>query len=269
MPIDILWHGGRTIQTLARMLREEAGTGRAIWSRAVPFRASGSRPPLFCPPVAGGHLYFYDNLARYLDSEQPVYGLPAQGTDSKEPPHTSIEAMATHAIRLMREVQPEGPYSLLGYCSGGVVAFEMARQLEAGGESVARLILVDSAMPAQGLRAWRRQLVGAAQGRQLRLLQERVYQFVLHPLGLQGLRDLKKPGEAHRWALWSYRPRPIAARVLLIRPAGRPGDGDPSLGWRGYARGGIDVRTLSGVHGALVTVTGAAPLAAEVEKWLA
>ena len=109
----------------------------------------------------------------------------------------------------------------------------------------------------------------AAQGRQLRLLQERVYQFVLHPLGLEGLRDLKKPGEAHRWALWSYRPQPIDARVLLIRPAGLPDDGDTSLGWRRYARGGIDVRTPSGVHGALVTVTGAELLAAEVEKWLA
>jgi len=235
----------------------------------VPLRAVGSRPPLFCPPIAGGHLYFYDNIARYLPAEQPVYGLPAQGTDSKEPPHSSIEAMAAHAIRLMREVQPRGPYNLLGYCSGGVVAFEMARQLADEGDKVGRLILVDSSAPGHNPRAWARYLLAVATGSQLRMLQERVYQLLLHPLRLGRLRRLERLGEAHRWALWSYRPQPFAGRVLLIRPKDLEFARDPTLGWSRYALGGVEVKTLSGAHGDLVTFQGAGPLADEVARALA
>jgi thioesterase domain-containing protein len=269
LPIDVLWHGGRTVESLASLLRGRSEGRAPVWSRAVPFRQGGSRQPLFCPPIAGGHLYFYDNLARHVSTEQPVYGLPAQGTDSQEPPHNSIEAMAAHAIRLMREVQPRGPYALLGYCSAGVVAFEMARQLEAEGEPLSHVILVDSAAPEPDPRAWLRHLISLARGRQFRMLQERTYQLLLHPLRLGRLRRLERLGEAHRWALWSYRPRPFAGRIVVIRPAELEFSRDPALGWSRYARGGIDVRTLSGAHGDLVNVRGAAQLAAEVERCIA
>jgi thioesterase domain-containing protein len=177
--------------------------------------------------------------------------------------------MAAHAIGLMREVQPHGPYTLLGYCSGGVVAYEMARQLAAAGQALAHLILVDCAAPANGPLALARFLAAAAQGGDLRLLQERVYQAVLHPLRLARLRRLERLGEAHRWALWSYRPGTFAGRIVLIRPSDLQYARDPMLGWRRYALGGVEVRTLSGAHGELVTVDGAATLAAEVERWLA
>jgi len=268
LPVDVLWHGGRTIETLAALLRDQARKSTPLWARAVPFRANGSRPPLFGAPVAGGHLYFYDNLARYLDSEQPVYGLPAQGTDSHDRPHTTIEAMAGHAIRLMREVQDVGPYSLIGYCSGGVLAFEMARQLQAQGETVGQLVLVDSVAPGTHLRSLGRIAVEAARGTNRRLFQERVYQLLLHPLRLGRLRRLEKLGEAHRWALWSYRPGPYAGRAVLIRPSNHRNARDPALGWRRYVQGGLEVRTLAGSHGDLVTVQGAAHLAAEIKRLL-
>jgi thioesterase domain-containing protein len=268
LPIDILWHGGQTIETFAALLRDQAREGLPVWSRAVPFRASGSRRPLFCAPVEGGHLYFYDNLARHLDADQPVYGLPAQGTDGQKRPHTTVEAMAAHAIRLMREVQPVGPYSLVGYCSGAWVAFEMARQLEAEGDKVDRLVLIDSVAPGINLRSWGLLALDALKGKNRRLLQERLYQAALHPLALEKLRRLEKPGEAHRWALWSYRPGRFAGPALLIRPSYNRSSRDPALGWRRLARGGVQVRTLTGSHGALITVQGAATLAAELEKWL-
>jgi hypothetical protein len=213
-------------------------------------------------------LYFYDNLARHLDADQPVYGLPAQGTDGQKRPHTTVEAMAAHAIRLMREVQPAGPYSLVGYCSGAWVAFEMARQLEAEGDKVDRLVLIDSVAPGINLRSWGLLALDALKGKNRRLLQERLYQAALHPLALEKLRRLEKPGEAHRWALWSYRPGRFAGPALLIRPSYNRSSRDPALGWRRLARGGVQVRTLTGSHGALITVQGAATLAAELEKWL-
>ena len=267
LPVDLLWGSARTIEGLAAMLRDRAESS-AIWTRAVPFRRSGSRLPLFCAPVEGGHLFFYDNLARCLNPDQPVYGLPAQGTDGREPPHTSIEAMATHAIRLMREVQPDGPYSLLGYCSGAFVAFEMACQLEAQGEKVKRLVLVDSVAPGTNWRSWTLLALDAARGRNRRVLQERIYHQVLHPFALGRFRRLTKLGEAHRWAQWSYRPRHFAGPAVLLRPSNNRSSRDTALGWRRWVGGGVDVRRLAGSHGALITVNGAVHLAAELEQWL-
>lgn len=268
LPVDALWHGGRTIEGLAAMLRADAGEGGRIWSRAVPIRPGGSRRPLFCAPIIGGHLHYYDDLARHLDADRPVYGLPAQGTDSREPPHTTFEAMAAHGIRLMREVQPIGPYALLGYCSAGLVAFEMARQLVAHGETVALLALVDSSAPGAVLRLWADLIPAAARGKDWRLLQERLYHLVLKSLALGRLRRFKKPGEAHRWALWSYQPACFAGRAVLIRPSNGADVRDPASGWSRYIRGGIEVRTLEGQHGDLVKGNGAACLAAELAQWL-
>ncbi len=270
LPIDVLWHGGRTIGTLAAILRDRTMEGDPIWSHAVPIRPNGTRRPLFCAPVDGGHLFFYDNLARHLDPDQPVFGLPARGTDGREPPHTTIEAMAAHAIRLMRELQPAGPYDLLGYCSGGVVAFEMVRQLEAQGESATRLALVDSWAPRFSVRSWGNLLFPAERRRDWRMVQERVYQLVLHPLGLGRLRQFAKIGEAHRWALWSYRPKRIVGKAVLLRPSRltrRPPDS--ALGWDQFVAAGVEVRVLSGQHGDLVKGSGAACLANELTKWLA
>jgi len=271
LPVDVLWHGGRTIETLAAILRDRTKETEPIWSRAVPIRQGGTRRPLFCTPIIGGHLFFYDNLARHLDPDQPVYGLPAQGIDGRQPPHATIEAMATHAIRLMREVQPAGPYALLGYCSGAVVAFEMARQLEAQGESAALLALVDSAAPAPGfrLRSWGMLLFDADRSTDWRLLQERIYHLLLHPFGLGRLRRFTKLGEAHRWALWSYRPKRLAGRAVLVRPSGSVHSPNPALGWDRFVAGGVEVAVLSGQHGDLVKGPGAARLAKELAKWLA
>ena len=266
LPVHVLWHAGRTIEGLASVLRDRSGCSQPIWGHAVPIKPSGSRQPLFCTPVIGGHLYYYENLARRLDPEQPVYGLPAQGTDSRESADTTIEVMAAHGIRLMREVQPAGPYSLLGFCSAGVVAFEMARQLEALGESVALLALADSMPPGKYFRLWREMLPAALMGQDLRLLQERIYHLALHPLGLERLRDLKRLGEAHRWALMGYKPGPFGGRALLIRTSDGLNSRDPAFGWGKFLRGGVDVRTLTCRHDEMFAAKTVTQLAAELGR---
>jgi thioesterase domain-containing protein len=268
LPLDVLWHGGRTVETMAAMLRGLSGEG-GLWSRAVAFRAGNGRPPLFCAPIVGGHLYFYDNLARHLDADQPVIGLPARGTDGSEAPHSSIEAMAAHAISLMREVQARGPYALMGYCSGGHVALEMAQQLVSGGESVSLLAIVDSPSPSTVLRLHPRALAALARQGDWRLLQERVYHMALKPLALDRLRRFRKPGEAHRWALWSYRARPYPGRIVLFEPADLPSAGRQVQGWRSLASCGIELRTLPGAHGDLVKEPGVRLLADRLAPYLA
>jgi thioesterase domain-containing protein len=133
---------------------------------------------------------------------------------------------------------------------------------------VALLALVDSPAPGTVLRLGADLIPAAARGKDWRLLQERLYHLCLKPLALGRLRRFKKPGEAHRWALWSYRPGCFAGRAVLIRPSNGADVRDPASGWSRYVRGAIEVRTLGGRHGDLVKGNGAACLAAELAQWL-
>jgi thioesterase domain-containing protein len=96
---------------------------------------------------AGGHVFPYIHLARFLGPDQPCYGLQARGLDEAQEPHTQIEDMAAYYIQALQTVQPTGPYLLGGWSMGGVVAFEMAQQLRARGQRVALLALVDGRIP--------------------------------------------------------------------------------------------------------------------------
>jgi FkbH-like protein len=134
-----------TIARLADLLRRsQAPTPAAC---LVPLQPNGSNPPLYCMHAAGGNVLFYRDLARHLGNEQPVHGFQAYGLNGKTPPHTRVEDMARHYIREMREFQPEGPYYLGGSSFGGLVAFEMARQLAETDQEVGILALFDTYGP--------------------------------------------------------------------------------------------------------------------------
>ncbi|HKP35522.1 MAG TPA: amino acid adenylation domain-containing protein [Pyrinomonadaceae bacterium] len=130
-----------TVAQLARAVRNEGWP--APWSSLVMIQGNGTRRPFFCVHAAGGNVLEYHDLARLLGPDQPFYGLQAKGLNGKDEPHTSIKEMAAHYIQEMREVQPEGPYLIGGRSSGGTIAFEMACQLEAAGEQVTLLALLD------------------------------------------------------------------------------------------------------------------------------
>jgi len=108
----------------------------AGWSSLVAIQASGSKPPLFCVHAAGGNILLYRDLARHLGSDQPVYGLQAQGLDGLQPILESVEEMAALYIENIKSVQRRGPFLLSGYCMGGTVALEMAQQLRMQGDEV-------------------------------------------------------------------------------------------------------------------------------------
>jgi phthiocerol/phenolphthiocerol synthesis type-I polyketide synthase E len=131
-----------TVGELARILRQEiAASG---WSPLVAIQPNGSRLPLFCMHPHGGNVLIYRNLSRHLGLDQPFYGLQSPGMDGSCPPLTAIEEMAALYVREIRKVQPHGPYLLGGYCMGGIIAFEMAQQLQADGERIALLALFDT-----------------------------------------------------------------------------------------------------------------------------
>ena len=133
------------IEELANILRQKGWS--APWQTLVAIQPGGSKPPLFCIHPVGGNVLCYQTLAHHLGQEQPVYGLQAVGLDGKQAPYKRAEDMAAHYIREIRAFQPEGPYLLAGHSSAGMVAFEIAQQLVAGGQKVAVLALLDAYSP--------------------------------------------------------------------------------------------------------------------------
>jgi len=131
-----------TLRELAAVVRAEQETHS--WSSLVAVQPQGTRPPLFLVHGAEGNVLLYRELAHYLGEDQPVYGLQAKGLDGTSPLTTSIQEMAADYAREIRSFQPSGPYFLGGYCMGGGVAFEIAQQLRALGESVAFVALLET-----------------------------------------------------------------------------------------------------------------------------
>ncbi|WIM94466.1 amino acid adenylation domain-containing protein [Actinoplanes oblitus] len=110
----------------------------------LPLRPAGDRPPLFCVHASGGLSWNYGPLLRHLPANQPVYGLQARGLARTETLPASVEEMAADYVAQLRTVQPSGPYQLLGWSLGGRIAQAMTVLLEAEGEQVSLLALLDA-----------------------------------------------------------------------------------------------------------------------------
>ncbi|WBB82445.1 amino acid adenylation domain-containing protein [Micromonospora sp. WMMD882] len=138
-----------TVSSLAELLRA-GGADPASFDPLVPIRASGDRPPLFLVHPIGGNVLCYLPLARHLPRDQPVYALQAAGVDAGTEPKRSVPELAASYLQAIRRVQPHGPYAIGGWSFGGMVAFEMARQLDHAARQLDplargadRLILID------------------------------------------------------------------------------------------------------------------------------
>ena len=136
-----------TVEQLARTLRHHGGErGKA---RVQTVQAEGSRTPFFFlhGDWTGGAFYCFA-LARACGPDQPFYVLEPYRFSAQEQVPT-LETIAAAHIEAMRKVRPQGPYQLGGFCNGGLLAYEMARQLERGGEQVDFLGLIDPSPPVQ------------------------------------------------------------------------------------------------------------------------
>ncbi len=134
-----------TIEKLAKLISREGDTNSSSWLN--PPQPGNSRPILFCIPPAGNSLLGFANLVRHLGKDQPFYVPQPLGLEAETTPHERVEDMAAHYIQEIQTIQPVGPYYLGGRCFGGIVAFEMARQLVEQGEKVALLALIDGGLP--------------------------------------------------------------------------------------------------------------------------
>jgi amino acid adenylation domain-containing protein len=137
-----------TLETLAAFVDGKTPTMRH--PNLVPIRPAKEegQASLFLVHPIGGEVQYAFDLARQLEPGLAVYGLAASGLAEGETPHTDIAGMAGAYLDAVRQIQPEGPYRVAGWSLGGMIAYEMARQLQGAGETVDFVGMIDTGSPA-------------------------------------------------------------------------------------------------------------------------
>jgi oxalate---CoA ligase len=251
----------------------------------VPLQTIGSRPPFFC--VDAGPAYL--NLARRLGSDQPFLGLLHLGS-------TSVEAMAKFCVKSIRAVQPEGPYFVGGWCTAGLIAYEIAQQLKAQDQEVGLLVLFDAVNPGRldklsamqrifvqadenyrkvwfHLRSMTRLKFGDAPAYLLERLKN-VWLTLTRRTWLSRARARfvrpHDPPDMHFLGM-RYRPRPYHGQVLLFRRSLRAVSRhlDAKLSWGSVIIGEFNVVEIQGGHGDMLCEPGVQHTAAELTARLA
>lgn len=278
-----------TIKQLAAILSQEGW--QTSWTSLVELKAGGSRPPFFC---AHGGFFFYSDLLRYVDADQPFYGVQPEGLGKKQARHARVEEIAAHYVKEMRQLQPEGPYYLGGFSFAGWIAFEMAQQLYAAGEKVGLLVLFDSFGPGYpkfipmaqrvgchienltrlGVKEKLRYVRGSARTARAKVeskVREFTYKTYLRVMDPLPRSLLMVVGDARVSALMSsYVPQIYPGRITLFRAAVQPVGCyyDAESGWGGLAAAGVDVREIPGGHGTLLQEPHVRGLAEELNPCL-
>lgn len=290
----------RTVRELARYICEGTSEPKTR-SVLVAIQPQGSRPPVFWLPGGFGTTALpFREVSLLLGPDQPVYGFEAEmpGPDEEL---ESVPERAARFITEMRSLQPEGPYSLIGFCSGGYIAYEMARQLSAVGQRVAFLGMVECyseyypsiwhgkllyqfqrtawrtervlARGPKGVAAW----AAGRTGSLLKSLSMRVRRAVAR---LTGVPVPKLPPEAED--IFAKVRRSVDAYPLVSYPGdsvvfigkdsykfcGLSPSVDPRLIWCKLTKGGSEVRRIPGDHTELLEAPGMYRFAEELKSCL-
>ncbi|HEX2191470.1 MAG TPA: amino acid adenylation domain-containing protein, partial [Longimicrobiaceae bacterium] len=138
--------------TLYELAARLQGSGEWFGTtHAIPIRETGSERPLFVAHDAVGIVFYGQILRPHLDAEIPVYALPGPLNDTEE--LASLDDLVTRLVRMMTEVQPEGPYRVAGWSAGGVFAYAVAERLIMTGRAVEFVGLLDAVYPTRGKQA--------------------------------------------------------------------------------------------------------------------
>jgi acetoacetyl-CoA synthetase len=137
---SVMIYNTPTISALAAEL-ERSSTSRL--PPLVLLRA-GSGAPVFIAHGLGGSVIDFYSLVTMIESDRPIYGMQARGIDGVDDPFESIEEMAQYHLDAIKQIQPHGPYLLVGYSLGGLVSMELAHQLIASGERIGLLAMLDA-----------------------------------------------------------------------------------------------------------------------------
>jgi pristinamycin I synthase-3/4 len=294
LPLTALF-AAPTVESMAALLVQAGGPdpGRRR-PPLVAIKPRGDRPPLFCVHPVGGNVLCYLDLASHLAPEQPFYAFQTPGPGEG----SSIEQMAALYVKELRRIRPQGPYRLGGWSMGGLIAFEMARQLAREGDMPELVALIDTLPPASepprplsedelvaGFARDLARLLGHDVGissEELRPLPAReklghvvrlghAAGLLPQDLGLAQIQPLYATFAANLQASRSYEPEPypgrltlwLSERTLSTVPA------DLAAAWSRLALGEVEASTLAGDHYSLLRRPHVERLAREITARLA
>jgi thioesterase domain-containing protein/acyl carrier protein len=132
-----------TIAKQARTVAEEPSSPSRLPSHLIIGRAGGSQPPLFVVHGMAGFAFFNRALIDEMGEDRPIYLFQVPGLDGRTKPLESFEEIAGVYVASIRDIRPGGPYNILAFCGGALLALEMCKQIEEAGETVDHLILLD------------------------------------------------------------------------------------------------------------------------------
>ncbi|MGA7829949.1 MAG: condensation domain-containing protein [Terracidiphilus sp.] len=260
-----------TVERMAELVRKRLSAN--VSSSIVAMQPRGSSEPLFIIHGAGGNIIRFYQLAMLVGTDHPVYGIQAQSLLAGKPALLRIEDQAAFYLDEIRKIQPKGPYYFLGYSFGGMVALEIAHQLQELGEQVALLGMLDSrqlnciAMAQKDddvlARIDRRIARFLGNVRSLSVKEmgaylcdklltrtlRRIYGIAV-AFGFRSVPSYMKSTNDISWiAAMNYRQRIWSGKITLFRTSVQPDPRLPmDLGWTSYARGGVEVYELPGDH---------------------
>jgi amino acid adenylation domain-containing protein len=269
-----------TVQKLAARVAKERDHHVGAHPYLVELQGGIGRPPIFFVPGGVGgddELFVYTRLARHM-GDYPVYGFKARSSEGTASSQSTVAEMAADYIAAMQTVQPGGPYYLIGECSGGIVAFEIAQQLHARGAELALLLLMDTTRPDRSLELRRRlvrrfkpilnghhvtgikflwdQLRRRTNSERIRYLLDKKQKIVKEalrrdrlPLSEAADPRIEHVQRSYSRAIYAYRPKPYPGRMtLLVHDEFRREDERATLGWKEFVAGGIELHVLPGSH---------------------
>jgi len=284
-----------TVADLAHFLAEH--NGDLAYSPLVTLKASGTKAPIFLVHPIGGNVGCYFNLVRELDAEHPCYGLQAAGLDAQTIPVADIPTIASNYIAAIQAVQPQGPYILGGWSFGGLVAYEMAQQLQAQHQDIAQVLLLDSYLieaeyvqaephPSQMLTQFIRDIMGLALATfeqnlessveqsidvQLQQLQQQLADRGLR-LEFEQLQAMFNVFKTNTQAMYRYQVQPSNAKVMLFQSTNSQSIeqrfGDSTSGWSRYTDDQLTVYKLTGDHFSMIHAPYVHELAAYINQAL-
>ncbi len=243
------------------------------------FRHGRTKPVVCCVHSLGSSVLHYGRLRKHLPNDQPIVGMQGQGLDGDRVTRTSVPEMAGHYVAELIAALPNGPYLLVGHCSGGLIAIEMARQLQSLGKQVMDLVLIDTKSPelrrltgrshrarldealedmeSEGrtrTRTWIQKMLDAAPYNSAR----RTYKWCLAKVALCFVASGREVPirfrpryviHSNRRIIQAYRPRPYQydGNVTAVRTLDML-DLPKDLGWSAYVRGRVRAASVNGKH---------------------
>jgi acyl-CoA synthetase (AMP-forming)/AMP-acid ligase II/thioesterase domain-containing protein/NADP-dependent 3-hydroxy acid dehydrogenase YdfG len=302
LPLSTLFQGA-TVERLARALADERLPAERL--RVVPIKEGARRPALLALHTIGGELFEFRPLAERLSPDAALYGIEPARLGATPSLFDSLEAMAERYAALLCESIPEEPYCLIGYSYGGLLAYEMARQLEARGKRVGLLAIVDTGPEWSARKRDWGLLRGLYDAGQLachwaanEFLPARSHEKLawLRSMARGTLRLARKPSPETAWRIFldatfrydrlpedyqrlidaqfrayvRYAPRPYAGRITLYTAMAQPSGGDQGddFGWARLASGGVDVVPVTGHHAYLMRARNVERLARDLDARL-